>query len=85
LGGNRAEPQLVVFGSSLRPARVFGNVAGGRVFLARHHCGGYNLSLADRRAYLITDNRLAELAGWDRELLATELQGWSIFNSMTSN
>jgi hypothetical protein len=24
--------------------------------------------------YVITDNRLAELAGWDRELLATELQ-----------
>jgi hypothetical protein len=34
-----------------------------------------NLSPADRRAYVITDNRLAELAGWDRELLATELQG----------
>jgi DNA modification methylase len=33
------------------------------------------LSPADRRAYIITDNRLAELAGWDRELLATELQG----------
>ena len=24
---------------------------------------------------MITDNRLAQLAGWDRELLATELQG----------
>jgi hypothetical protein len=34
-----------------------------------------NLSPADRRAYVITDNRLAELAGWDRELLATELKG----------
>jgi DNA modification methylase len=34
-----------------------------------------NLSPADRRAYVIADNRLAELAGWDRELLATELQG----------
>jgi DNA modification methylase len=34
-----------------------------------------NLSPAERRAYVITDNRLAELAGWDRELLATELQG----------
>jgi hypothetical protein len=34
-----------------------------------------NLSPADRRAYVITDNRLAELAGWDRELLASELQG----------
>jgi len=27
------------------------------------------------RAYVITDNRLAELAGWNRELLAIELQG----------
>lgn len=34
-----------------------------------------NLSAAERRAYVIADNRLAELAGWDRELLATELQG----------
>ena len=34
-----------------------------------------NLSPAERRAYVIADNRLAELAGWDRELLATELQG----------
>ena len=34
-----------------------------------------NLSPADRRAYVIADNRLAELAGWDRDLLASELQG----------
>jgi ParB/Sulfiredoxin domain len=34
-----------------------------------------NLSPAERRAYLIADNRLAQLAGWDRELLASELQG----------
>jgi DNA modification methylase len=34
-----------------------------------------NLSAAERRAYLIADNRLAELAGWDRDLLAIELQG----------
>ena len=27
------------------------------------------------RAYIIADNRLAELAGWNRELLAIELQG----------
>ncbi len=27
------------------------------------------------RAYVIADNRLAELAGWNRELLAIELQG----------
>jgi hypothetical protein len=34
-----------------------------------------NLSPAERRAYVIADNRLAELAGWDRELLTVELQG----------
>jgi DNA modification methylase len=34
-----------------------------------------NLSAAERRAYVITDNRLAELAGWDRDLLASELKG----------
>jgi hypothetical protein len=34
-----------------------------------------NLSPADRRAYLIADNRMAELARWDRALLASELQG----------
>lgn len=31
-----------------------------------------HLSEADRRAYALADNRLAELAGWDRELLAVE-------------
>lgn len=31
------------------------------------------LSAAERRAYVIADNRLAELAGWDREILASEL------------
>ena len=33
-----------------------------------------NLSAAQKRAYLIADNRLAELSGWDEELLAIELQ-----------
>jgi DNA modification methylase len=33
-----------------------------------------HLSVADKRAYVIADNRLAEKAGWDRELLAIELQ-----------
>jgi len=31
-----------------------------------------HLSAAEQRAYLIADNRLAEKAGWDRELLAVE-------------
>lgn len=34
-----------------------------------------HLSEADKRAYIIADNRLAERAGWDKELLAIELQG----------
>jgi DNA modification methylase len=34
-----------------------------------------HLSEADKRAYVIADNRLAEKAGWDREILAIELQG----------
>jgi len=32
------------------------------------------MSTDEKRAYLIADNRLAEAAGWDRELLALELQ-----------
>ncbi|NOD62043.1 MULTISPECIES: DNA methyltransferase [unclassified Ruegeria] len=33
-----------------------------------------HLSAAERRAYVIADNRLAELAGWDREILKIELE-----------
>lgn len=33
-----------------------------------------DLSPEQIRAYVIADNRLAELAGWDREILATEFQ-----------
>lgn len=33
-----------------------------------------NMSEAEIRAYVIADNRLAELAGWDDEILAIELQ-----------
>ena len=33
-----------------------------------------HLSAAERRAYVIADNRLAELAGWDREILKIEFQ-----------
>jgi hypothetical protein len=32
-----------------------------------------HLSAAEQRAYVIADNRLAELAGWDRDALAIEL------------
>jgi DNA modification methylase len=34
-----------------------------------------HLTAAERRAYVIADNKLALNAGWDRELLAIELQG----------
>jgi hypothetical protein len=34
-----------------------------------------SLSPAERRAYVIADNRLAEMAGWDRDVLAAELTG----------
>jgi hypothetical protein len=34
-----------------------------------------HLNAAERRAYVIADNKLALNAGWDREVLAIELQG----------
>ena len=34
-----------------------------------------HMSETDKRAYVIADNQLATKAGWDREILATELQG----------
>jgi DNA modification methylase len=36
-----------------------------------------HLSEEELRAYVITDNRLAEKAGWDNDILAVELQGLS--------
>jgi hypothetical protein len=33
-----------------------------------------HLSAAEKRAYILADNRLAEKAGWDKEILAIELQ-----------
>ena len=38
-------------------------------------CRLSHLSDADKRAYVLADNKLAEKAGWDKELLAIELQG----------
>ncbi len=34
-----------------------------------------HLSEADKRAYILADNRLAEKAGWDKAILALELKG----------
>jgi len=33
-----------------------------------------HLNETDRRAYVIADNKIAEMAGWDKEILAIELQ-----------
>jgi hypothetical protein len=33
-----------------------------------------HLTEGEKRAYILADNRLAEKAGWDREILAIELQ-----------
>src|SRR5450759_1152544 len=37
-------------------------------------CRLSHLSDADKRAYVLADNKLAEKAGWDKEILAIELQ-----------
>src|SRR6201982_1246279 len=42
---------------------------------ARPTCRLSHLSEADKRAYILADNKLAENAGWDKQLLAIELQG----------
>jgi DNA modification methylase len=38
-------------------------------------CRLSHLSEAEKRAYILADNKLAANAGWDKELLAIELQG----------
>src|SRR6266496_612455 len=38
-------------------------------------CRLSHLSEAEKRAYILADNKLATEAGWDKELLAIELQG----------
>src|SRR5436190_5591632 len=38
-------------------------------------CRLSHLSEAEKRAYILADNRLAEKAGWNKEILAIELQG----------
>src|SRR5258705_13293655 len=49
-------------------AKLLG-LAGGPVVRLSH------LREDERRAYVLADNRLAEKAGWDREILAIELEG----------
>ena len=38
-------------------------------------CRLSHLSDADKRAYILADNKIASAAGWDKDLLAIELQG----------
>ena len=38
-------------------------------------CRLSHLTEVEKRAYILADNKLAEKAGWDKELLAIELQG----------
>src|SRR5262245_13239908 len=39
-----------------------------------------HLGDAEKRAYILADNRLAQKAGWDREILAIELQALVALN-----
>src|SRR5260370_19502783 len=55
------------------PATAAGKPQG--LMEAGRACPLSHLSEADKRAYILADNKLAEKAGWDRELLAIELQG----------
>ncbi len=42
---------------------------------AAQSCGRSNISARlEKRAYILADNKLAEKAGWDAEILAIELQ-----------
>src|SRR5262249_5683356 len=60
--------QLIAGHGRLEAAKFLGIDAVPTVRLA-------HLSEAEKRAYVLVDNRLAERAGWDRQLLAIELQG----------
>jgi DNA modification methylase len=61
------ENRIVAGHGRLLAARAIGLAKVPTIRLAR-------MSEADLRAYVIADNRLAENAGWDRELLGLELQ-----------
>ena len=61
------QKQIVAGHGRVEAAKLIGMVAVPTVQLS-------HLSEADKRAYILADNRLAEKAGWDREILAIELQ-----------
>ncbi len=60
------ERGLIAGHGRLKAARVLGRTQVPVIELA-------HLSAAQKRAYVLADNRLAENAGWDKELLALEL------------
>ncbi len=64
VSGNR---EVVAGHGRLAAAKLLGLASVPIVVLA-------DMTEADRRAYIIADNKLAELAGWDRDTLAIELQ-----------
>jgi DNA modification methylase len=63
-----ADREVIAGHGRLRAAQLLGLSAVPIVVLA-------TMSDADRRAYILADNKLAENAGWDRDILAIELQG----------
>lgn len=65
-----AEGQIIAGHGRVEAAKLLG-LAEVPVLVLDH------LSPAQRRAYVIADNKLAELAGWDDDLLASELQALS--------
>jgi DNA modification methylase len=63
-----AEDQVIAGHGRLEAAKLLGYLTVPTVQLA-------HLNATQKRAYVLADNRLAEKAGWDREILAIELQG----------
>ena len=61
------DKQIIAGHGRVEAAKLLGMVAVPTVQLS-------HLSEADKRAYILADNKLAEKAGWDREILAIELQ-----------
>ena len=78
---NETHPNIDPFGMGLAAPTSLKGGAHGRVEAAKQLgletvpvIRLEHLSDAQKRAYILADNRLAEKAGWDREILAIELQ-----------
>lgn len=61
------DKQIIAGHGRAEAAKLLGMIAVPTVRLS-------HLSEADKRAYILADNKLAEKAGWDKEILAIELQ-----------